>query len=85
MGKNHCTNAETLSKCTGVELQSQSTSGIASGKECEGNKKGFHGPSSSKRKSREHVCPLLNEVEDWVTKDMEGPDTLCLFCLGLYW
>lgn len=75
MGKINCTNAETLSKCTGVELQSQSISGIASGKECEGNKKGFRGPVSSKRKSGEHVGPLLNEAEGWVTKDMEGHNT----------
>lgn len=72
MGKILCTNAETLSQCIGEELQSQSTSGIASGKECEGNKKGFCGPVSSKRKTGEHVGPLLNE---WVTKDMEGHDT----------
>lgn len=40
-------------------------------RDMKGNKKGFYAHSRSKKKTRENVDPLLNEVQLQVTRDME--------------
>jgi len=47
------------------------------------NKKGFFNYISSKRKARDNVGPLLNEVGVLVTGCREGRATECLLCFSL--
>lgn len=47
--------------------------------EGKGNKKGFYKNTSSKRKSRENMGPLLNVAEDLMTENMEEAEALRTF------
>lgn len=49
--------------------------------EMKSNKKDFYLHVSSKRKTKENLCPLLNEITDLVAKDMEQGQCLPLLSL----
>jgi len=50
---------------------SQSPCGVESDGECEGQQEDFYMNTSSKRKIRENLGPLLNGLGNMVTKDTE--------------
>lgn len=70
----------------GVGLQSQSTSGIESGKKCEGQQEGLLQVHQQQKEDQGKCGPTAEWSRGPGDKGHgNGQDTECLLCLGLCW
>jgi len=73
-----------LSECVGAMRKAKAHLELNLARDVKDNKKGFFNYISSKRKTRDNVGPLLNEVSVLVKEDTEKAELLTAFIASVF-